>query len=93
MRIGWLVNEMVLIFQPPNAHVRISGILLRNAMAAAAVKKIYGGHNLRCCHLCSQIGIWYNGFNINPIEPLNFFALSIWSLSRYERDDLCPVHN
>jgi hypothetical protein len=33
--------EMVLIYQPPNAHVRISWILLRNAMAAAAVKKIY----------------------------------------------------
>jgi hypothetical protein len=32
---------MVLIYQPPNAHVRISWILLRNAMAAAAVKKIY----------------------------------------------------
>jgi hypothetical protein len=32
---------MILIYQPPNAHVRISGILLRNAMAAAAVKKIY----------------------------------------------------
>jgi hypothetical protein len=30
---------MVLIYQPPNAHVRI---LLRNAMsAAAAMKKIY----------------------------------------------------
>jgi hypothetical protein len=28
------------IYQPPNAHVRISGILLSNAMAAA-VKKIY----------------------------------------------------
>jgi hypothetical protein len=33
--------EMVLIYQRPNAHVRISWILLRNAMAAAAVKKIY----------------------------------------------------
>jgi hypothetical protein len=32
---------MVLIYQPPNAHVRISWILLRNAMAAMAVKKIY----------------------------------------------------
>jgi hypothetical protein len=33
---------MVLIYQPPNAHERISWILLRNAMAAAAaVKKIY----------------------------------------------------
>jgi hypothetical protein len=32
---------MVLIYQPPNAHVRISWILLRNAMAAAAVKKTY----------------------------------------------------
>jgi hypothetical protein len=32
---------MVLIYQPPNAHVRISGILPSNAMAAAAVKKIY----------------------------------------------------
>jgi hypothetical protein len=31
---------MILIYQPPNAHVQISG--LRNAMAAAAaVKKIY----------------------------------------------------
>jgi hypothetical protein len=29
---------MVLIYQPPNAHERI---LLRNAMAVAAVKKIY----------------------------------------------------
>jgi hypothetical protein len=36
--------EMILIYQPPNAHMRISGILLRNALAAAAaVKKIY------CC--------------------------------------------
>jgi hypothetical protein len=45
MRIGWLVNEiyferamyyeMVLIYQPPYLHVRIS---LRNAMAAT--KKI-----------------------------------------------------
>jgi hypothetical protein len=33
--------EMVLIYQPPNAHVQISEILLRNALAAAAVKKIY----------------------------------------------------
>jgi hypothetical protein len=32
--------EMVLIYQPPNAHVRISWILLHNAMAA--VKKIIG---------------------------------------------------
>jgi hypothetical protein len=32
--------EMVLIYQPPNAHVQISGILLSNAMAAPAVKKI-----------------------------------------------------
>jgi predicted acetyltransferase len=32
---------MILIYQPPNAHVRISEILLRNAMAAAAMKKIY----------------------------------------------------
>jgi hypothetical protein len=32
---------MVLIYQPPNAHVRISGILPSNAMAAVAVKKIY----------------------------------------------------
>jgi hypothetical protein len=33
--------EMVLIYQPPNAHVQISWILLRIcAMAAAAVKKI-----------------------------------------------------
>jgi hypothetical protein len=36
--------EMVLIYQPPNAHVRISGILLRNAMAVAAVKNIYSHH-------------------------------------------------
>jgi hypothetical protein len=28
-------------YQAPNAHVRISWILLRNAMAAAAVKKIH----------------------------------------------------
>jgi hypothetical protein len=27
-------------YQPPNAHARISGILLSNAMATAAVKKI-----------------------------------------------------
>jgi hypothetical protein len=33
--------EMVLNYQPPNAHVRISGILPSNAMAAVAVKKIY----------------------------------------------------
>jgi hypothetical protein len=32
---------MILIYQPPNAHVRITRILLRNAMAAAAVKKIH----------------------------------------------------
>jgi hypothetical protein len=48
MCIGWLVNENHFVvgqfldrpYQPPNAHVRISGIVLRNAMAAAAVKKI-----------------------------------------------------
>jgi hypothetical protein len=33
--------EMFYIYQPPNAHVWISGILLSNAMAAAAVKNIY----------------------------------------------------
>jgi hypothetical protein len=33
--------EMVLIYQPPNAHVRNSRILLSNAMAVAAVKNIY----------------------------------------------------
>jgi hypothetical protein len=32
---------MILIYQPPNAHVQISWILLRNAMAVAAVKKIF----------------------------------------------------
>jgi hypothetical protein len=32
---------MVIIYQPPNAHVRVLGILLSNAMATAAVKKIY----------------------------------------------------
>jgi hypothetical protein len=32
---------IVLICQPPNVHVRISRILLGNAMAAVAVKKIY----------------------------------------------------
>jgi hypothetical protein len=32
---------MVLIYQPPNVHVRNSRILLSNAMAALAVKKIY----------------------------------------------------
>jgi hypothetical protein len=32
---------MFCIYQPPNAHVQILGILLSNAMAAAAVKKIY----------------------------------------------------
>jgi hypothetical protein len=37
---------MILIYQPPNAHVRISGILLRNAMAVAAVKKIYWDYGL-----------------------------------------------
>jgi hypothetical protein len=36
---------MILIYQPPNAHERISWILLRNAMAAAAVKKIHSGEN------------------------------------------------
>jgi hypothetical protein len=53
MHIGWLVNAEHFVtttpfpngrfYQPPNAHVRISGILLSNAMAAAAVKKIYRG--------------------------------------------------
>jgi hypothetical protein len=38
---GTQIDEMVLIYQPPNAHVRISWILLSNTMAAAAVKKIY----------------------------------------------------
>jgi hypothetical protein len=38
---------MVLIYQPPTAHVQISGIFLRNAMAAAAVKKIYGANNVQ----------------------------------------------
>jgi hypothetical protein len=32
---------MILIYKPRNAYVRILGILLRNAMAAVAVKKIY----------------------------------------------------
>jgi hypothetical protein len=36
---------MVLIYQPFNAHERISWILLRNAMAA--VKKIYMFENLK----------------------------------------------
>jgi hypothetical protein len=40
-RGGHCPFEMVLIYQPPNAHVQISWILLCNAMAAAAVKKIY----------------------------------------------------
>jgi hypothetical protein len=37
------------VYQPPNAHVQISGILPSNAiklMAAAAVKKIYRSHDL-----------------------------------------------
>jgi hypothetical protein len=33
--------EMFCIYQPPNAHVQISRILLCNAMAEATVKKIY----------------------------------------------------
>jgi hypothetical protein len=39
-----VVTKMFCIYQPPNAHVRISGILLSNAMhggMAVAVKKIY----------------------------------------------------
>jgi hypothetical protein len=32
------------IYQPPNAHVRILGILLSNAMAVVAVKKIWPTH-------------------------------------------------
>jgi hypothetical protein len=39
----WAI-EMVLIYQPPNAPVRISWILLRNAewlISDAAVQKIY----------------------------------------------------
>jgi hypothetical protein len=39
---------MVLIYQPPNAYVRIKWILLRNAMAATAVKKIYAGTRKSC---------------------------------------------
>jgi hypothetical protein len=35
---------MVFIYQPPNAHVRNSRILLSNAMAVAAVKKIIMTH-------------------------------------------------
>jgi hypothetical protein len=38
---GVVVTKMFCIYQPPNAQVQISGILLSNAMAAAAVKKIY----------------------------------------------------
>jgi hypothetical protein len=41
---GIVVTKMFCIYQPPNVHVRISGILLSNTMgrmAAAAVKKIY----------------------------------------------------
>jgi hypothetical protein len=41
---------MVLIYQPPNAHVHISWILLRNAMAAVAVKKIYIGKTFLKTH-------------------------------------------
>jgi hypothetical protein len=59
MRIGWLVNEhnfgrALSLRNGPHlptthdAHVRNSGILLRNAMAAAAMKKIYMG---AFCHL------------------------------------------
>jgi hypothetical protein len=32
---------MVLIYQPPNAHVRISVVFAKQRMATAAVKKIY----------------------------------------------------
>jgi hypothetical protein len=57
MRIGWLVNAEHFatttpfpncrIYQPPNAHVRIS---LSNAMVvAAAMKKIYTMKN-KCVH-------------------------------------------
>jgi hypothetical protein len=45
---------MVLIYQPPNAHVRISGILLRNAMAAAAVKKIYTLNSIDIVNYCDH---------------------------------------
>jgi hypothetical protein len=38
---------MVLFYQPPNAHVRISGILPSHAMVAAAVKKIYRSAHVR----------------------------------------------
>jgi hypothetical protein len=45
-RKGDVVTKMVLIYQPANVHVRISWILLRNgnAIAVAAVKKIYTAH-------------------------------------------------
>jgi hypothetical protein len=39
--MGVVVANMFCIYQPPNAHEQISGTLLSNAMAAAAVKKIY----------------------------------------------------
>jgi hypothetical protein len=69
MRIGWLVNAEHFvtttpfpncgIYQPPNAHVQISGILLSNAMAAA-VKKIY----------CSEVAMSREKCRQNFLIPL-----------------------
>jgi hypothetical protein len=55
--------EMFCIYQPPNAHVRISGTLSSNAMAAVAVKKIYCCVfayicNWPCDNLFCQICYW-----------------------------------
>jgi hypothetical protein len=61
---------MVLIYQPPNAHVRISGILPSNAMAGAAVKKIYWEKLLRS--IKTGLGMKYTEYyNSNPVLSVN----------------------
>jgi hypothetical protein len=45
---------MVLIYQPPNAHVQSLRILLGNAMAVAAVKKIYA-YLLKSSFFCNDL--------------------------------------
>jgi hypothetical protein len=70
--------EMFCIYQPPNAHVGISRILLRNAMAAAAVKKIYNALFLyfRSFVICDVKRI----FSMEKRKKKNTFLLKI----RYE---------
>jgi hypothetical protein len=108
MRIGWLVNAEHFvtttpfpncrIHQPPNAHVRISGILLSNTMEAAPVKKIYAiyfhwkARNLDLiCYQCRQFDLLAVSsaelddvfWNIVQIVNKNNFSSNIFPSTSY----------